>query len=1024
MALISRAARPSDIALADRARDTGDWETAARHYRTALGRNPDNPPIWVQLGHALKESGHLVPAEAAYRRAIESAPGACDTHLQLGHVLKLQDRKDEARAAYLRAVALDPGWDPARRELSELGWREEELADVQRAVRSAVPSPAPRHRRASPIALADLARDMGHCEEAARFYQKALDRNPRRSEIWVQYGHMLKESGKLTEAERAYRTALRYEPTVADTHLQLGHALKILGHNEAAEGAYLRAFAIDPTLPGPLVELRGLGWSDGERLELRRQVDREPAAAAEIRAAVLPIGSPEPPVAPPVPPDPPAMPNRQRLRDYLIDEVGEGSTNRVLDYFRTVEMVRSSNESSDPPRRAVLRSLLNRMSPLARAAADRRPIDASVIVPVYNHIEYTIACVISLLEHKCDARFEVIIGDDGSTDETRQLFGEVGGIVRCITAPTNGGFLKNCNLTAQHAAGAYVVFLNNDTFVLDDWLDELLAPFSRLKNVGLVGSKLLMADGTLQEAGGIIWRDGSGWNFGRGQDPRGYQFNYVKDVDYASGAAIALPRALWEELHGFDERYVPAYAEDTDLAFEIRARGLRTLYSPRSQVIHHEGVSHGTDITVGYKSHQVTNQVKFVEKWRSVLEAEHYPNGQQVYYARDRSTSRKHMLVIDHYVPKFDRDGGSRMMYDFLRMFVDAGLQVMFWPENGHYDRGYAQTLQGFGVEILYGSGVAGGFREWIKQAGPYLDYVFLHRPHTSIRYIDDLCEYSSAKRIFYGADLHFRRFEREYALTGRAELLHEIEDARRTEAYVWQRSDVIYYPAPEEVACVQEQVPDKLVRRFPVQVYPDAGIRAARDRVGHARPDPPTILFVAGFAHRPNADALLWFVREVLPIVKMRVPESVTIVAGSFPPRSVTSLACDDIVVTEAISWPVLDWFYHSANVVIAPMRYGGGMKGKILEAMRYGVPVVSTSAGAEGFDRAEEIMAVADAPEAFADRVVQVLRDPRSATPRVLNGLDYIERQFSYTAVAARLAPDMPELEHIAQGRGLLQL
>ena len=129
---------------------------------------------------------------------------------------------------------------------------------------------------------------------------------------------------------------------------------------------------------------------------------------------------------------------------------------------------------------------------------------------------------------------------------TAAVFGAIGGVVRCLTQEANQGFIGNCNLAAREARGRHIVLLNNDTFVLEGWLDELLLPFERFSGVGLTGSKLLMPDGTLQEAGGIIWHDGSGWNFGRNQDPTLPEFNYVKDVDYLSGASIAAPKAVWD----------------------------------------------------------------------------------------------------------------------------------------------------------------------------------------------------------------------------------------------------------------------------------------------------------------------------------------------------------------------------------------------------------------------------------------------------------------------------------------------
>jgi len=257
--------QPSPVTLGDRARDKGDWDAAAEHYRQALTRNPDNPPIWVQYGHALKERGRRLEAEAAYRRAVDGDPASADAHLQLGHVLKLRGSGEEAKAAYLRALALDPALADARRELAALGLGDREIA----AARAALPPP-PRRRRPSRITLADRARELGHWAEAARLYREALARNPRNAPIWVQYGHMLRQQGDLPAAETAYRRALAHDPRSADAHLQLGHALKQQGKTKDAQSAYLRAFALEPTRSEPLGELRGLGWTNGALEEVGR----------------------------------------------------------------------------------------------------------------------------------------------------------------------------------------------------------------------------------------------------------------------------------------------------------------------------------------------------------------------------------------------------------------------------------------------------------------------------------------------------------------------------------------------------------------------------------------------------------------------------------------------------------------------------------------------------------------------------------------------------------------------------------
>ena len=207
--------------------------------------------------------------------------------------------------------------------------------------------------------------------------------------------------------------------------------------------------------------------------------------------------------------------------------------------------------------------------------------------------------------------------------------------------PENLGFLRSCNAAAALARGTFLMLLNNDTEVTPGAIDHLHQLLAARPDAGMAGARLLFPDGTQQEAGGIIWRDGSGWNYGRDDDPRKPEYNYVREVDYVSGAAIMLPRAVWDHMGGFDEAFAPAYYEDADLAFRLRAAGLKVLYQPAATVVHHEGASHGRDLASGVKAYQVTNAARFARRWRSVLRAEHFPSGSRVLRARDRAGSKR-----------------------------------------------------------------------------------------------------------------------------------------------------------------------------------------------------------------------------------------------------------------------------------------------------------------------------------------------------------------------------------------------
>ena len=639
--------------------------------------------------------------------------------------------------------------------------------------------------------------------------------------------------------------------------------------------------------------------------------------------------------------------------------------------------------------------------------------EVSIVIPAYNQIGYTYACLISILEHTKDVSYEVIIADDMSTDATEHIGRYVEGVT-VSRGETNQGFLRNCNRAAKLARGRYIMFLNNDTQVTEGWLSSLVNLIRSDDTIGMVGSKLVYPDGRLQEAGGIIWSDGSGWNYGRLDDPDKPEYNYVKDVDYISGAAILLPRSLWEQIGGFDERYAPAYCEDSDLAFEVRKAGLRVVYQPLSRVIHYEGISNGTDVQgEGLKRYQVENTEKLKEKWARELKNQCENTGNpDPFRARERSMGRPIILVIDHYVPTFDKDAGSKTTYQYLKMFLKQGYTVKFLGDNFAHEEPYSTVLEQMGIEILYGPEYEAGIWDWISAHGKDIAVAYLNRPHIAIKYVDYLRENTDIKLIYYGHDLHYLRESREYALTMDPERRKSAEYWKAIEMSLFYKVDMSYYPSYVERDAVRTEDENIPVKDIVAYVYDEF-----RNDIPQDFAEREGILFVGGFAHPPNADAVLWFAKEVYPLIVSRMRE-----AGAEPPKFYVagSRVTDEIraleqtvpgvVVKGFVSDEELTRLYDATRLVVVPLRYGAGVKGKVVEALYNGAAVVTTPVGAEGIPQAEDVMVTADQAEAFAEAVCDIYQSPESCRALSERSQEYIRNYYSMDAAWSVIAEDFP--------------
>jgi GT2 family glycosyltransferase/glycosyltransferase involved in cell wall biosynthesis len=563
----------------------------------------------------------------------------------------------------------------------------------------------------------------------------------------------------------------------------------------------------------------------------------------------------------------------------------------------------------------------------------------SIVLALWNQAGLTLLCLESL--RKCAGTpFELIVVDNASTDETRELLASLDGVT-VIENRENVGFLRAVNQGLEIARGEFVLLLNNDAQLFPQALEKLVAALRANPDAGAVGGRIVLLDGALQEAGSIIWRDGSCLGYGRGRHPDEPAFLFRRDIDYGSGCLLLVRRALFQEVGGFDLRFAPAYYEEADLCMELRGRGHRVLYEPDAVLLHFEfGSSRTRDDAI---EQQRRNQQRFVAKHRGALQSHLLPEVAAIERARSSERWQPRVLVLDDRVPHRGLGQGLPRANDLLHALRELGYAVTMFPTtlpHEHWRTLYADIPRE--IELIHGRGVA-QLEAFLEERRGCFDRILVSRPH-NMGFLQEIR--SSRPEIFgdleivYDAEAIFAL--REYE---RARVLGEVTSER-----------VVAQRIREEVELASSAAAILTVSEREAAHFRSAGGPAVHV-VGHCLDSRPTrtphaerrdFLFVGSMQDdaTPNVDSVAWFVEQVWPLVKRELPDDVLLhlvgPTGATKLKAIQAYHGTKLRVHGFVEDPTR--FYERARVFLVPTRYAGGIPYKAHEAASRGLPMVAS--------------------------------------------------------------------------------
>lgn len=598
----------------------------------------------------------------------------------------------------------------------------------------------------------------------------------------------------------------------------------------------------------------------------------------------------------------------------------------------------------------------------------------SIIISVYNQVKLTLNCLYTIEQHDKDIPKEIIIINDNSSDDTLYYLNKINGI-RVINNSENLGFLKNVNKGIEAASGEYIYLLNNDVEVQDGYLKNLLKVFRDKENVGAVGSKLIFPDSTLQEAGCLIFEGSEIVNLGSCDAIDNPKFNYLRKVDYCSGCSLLFRKNNSDGyLNLLDEAFLPAYYEETDFCQRLKyEQGLDIYYQPKSEIVHYNNVSY-----IGKDDLLEKNREVFKSRWnRFFSDKKFLSSGKINYNVHYRSPA---ILILEENMPKPDKDSGSRRLYEIIKILQKDEHRIILAVKNieEQGDDFYIDFFRNIGVEVckdyVNTKDEIVTVTEQVMETLSYVNVIWIFRPLGFDYWFKKIKNKISGKKIVYDmVDLHYLRMERENSfLVPTKKRKKETSYFRDMEYFAMEKADAVISISDEEKEIVSGQ---GIMRN---KIFTVSNIHQ-RTKMGDIKwSDRSGLLFIGGYYHMPNVDAVRFLYESIMPLVwKKNSLIQVKILGPDFPENLMQQYHSDRFQIL-GYQESVDDWF-ENARIFVAPLRYGAGVKGKIGQALEFGLPVITTPIGAEGMGLEDLVTASVSngSAEDFAERILQLYDD-----------------------------------------------